>query len=116
MKIVIIFILMISCTVIANLLMKTGVSGMEEGSAGYLSRLLSWRVLLGFGFFGTSALLYLMVLSWLPLGVAQSFVAAQFIAVIFSSWLILSEPISAGQFVGMCLIMLGIVVVGWYTT
>ncbi len=113
MKVIVTFILMISCTVIANLLMKTGASGMEPGFAGFLSRLMAWRVLLGLTFFGTSAMLYLLILSWLPLGVAQSFAAAQFIAVILASWLILAESISIGQWIGMCLISIGIAVVGW---
>jgi drug/metabolite transporter (DMT)-like permease len=115
MKILISFILMISCTVIANLLLKSGATGLIEGVGNYFSRLLTFRVLLGFIFFAFSALLYFLILSWLPLGVAQSFAAAQFVAVVFSSWLILSEPIAIGQLIGMCMITFGIVVVGWFT-
>jgi drug/metabolite transporter (DMT)-like permease len=113
MKIILTFILMISCTVIANLLMKTGASGMEAGFAGFLARLITWKVLLGLTFFGTSAMLYLLILGWLPLSVAQSFAAAQFVAVILASWIILAESITVMQLMGMCLITLGIAVVGW---
>jgi drug/metabolite transporter (DMT)-like permease len=112
MKIALTFIVMISCTVIANLLLKTGASGMETGFASFFARLITWRVLLGLTFFGSAAMLYLIILSWLPLNVAVSFTAAQFIAVILASWLVLAEPITLGQWIGMSMITLGIIVVG----
>lgn len=113
MKILMSFVIMITCTVIANLLMKIGASGMDDGAAGFLERLFSWRVMLGLGFFGTAALLYLVILSWIPLNVAQSFTAAQFIAVILASAFILSEPINGIQWVGITCIAMGIAIVGW---
>lgn len=113
MKIALTFLVMIACTVIANLFMKTGATGMEAGIGGFLSRLFSWRVIIGLSFFGTSAMIYLVILSWIPLSVAQSFAAAQFVAVILASWIILAEPIAAIQWIGMGLIAVGIAVVGW---
>lgn len=113
MKIALSFFGMITCTVIANLFMKMGASGMEAGSVGFFSRLISWRVIVGLSFYGAAAMLYLVILSWLPLNVAQSFAAAQFIAVIMASWIILAEPIAAMQWFGMCLIGIGIAMVGW---
>lgn len=112
MKIALTFLVMIACTVVANLFMKTGVTGMEAGIGGFLSRLFSWRVIIGLSFFGTSAMIYLVILSRIPLSVAQSFAAAQFVAVILASWIILAEPIGPGQWFGMGLIALGIAVVG----
>jgi drug/metabolite transporter (DMT)-like permease len=103
---------MIGCTVAANLLLKSGATGMDPGIAGFISRLLSWRVLLGLGCFACSAMLYLLILSWLPLSLAQTFAAAQFIAVILASAFVLAEPVSGPQWAGMFLIAAGIVVVG----
>jgi len=113
MKITLTFLVMIACTVVANLLMKIGASGMDAGTAGFMARLFSWRVLLGLGFFGTAAMLYLLILSWIPLNVAQSFTAAQFVAVILASSFVLSEPIGGVQWVGITCIALGIAIVGW---
>jgi drug/metabolite transporter (DMT)-like permease len=113
MKILLTFVAMISCTVIANVLMKMGASGMEAGSSGFVAKLFSWRVILGLSFFGSAAMIYLVILSWIPLSVAQSFTAAQFIAVILASWIILAEPIAGVQWFGMGLIAIGIAVVGW---
>jgi undecaprenyl phosphate-alpha-L-ara4N flippase subunit ArnE len=70
-----------------------------------------WRTLLGFVFFGTSAVIYSGVLQWMPLNVAQSIAASQFIAVILASAVILAEPIPLVRLVGILLIVAGIVVV-----
>lgn len=113
MKIVLTFVTMIAFTVIANLLMKLGATGMDAGTAGFIARLFSWRVLLGLGFFGTAAMLYLIILSWVPLNVAQSFAAAQFVAVVLASSVVLSEPINSAQWIGIVCIAVGIAIVGW---
>ena len=113
MKIPLTFLAMIACTVVANLFLKTGATGMEAGIGGFLSRLFSWRVIIGLSFFGSSAMIYMVILSWIPLSVAQSFAAAQFVAVILASWIILAEPIAGIQWIGMGLIAIGIAVVGW---
>lgn len=106
------FVAMISCTVVANLLLKTGATADEVRHSGLIG-LLNWRVVLGLVAFGSGAMIYLLLLRWIPLNVAQSFAAAQFIAVILASAMILSEPIRAGQWVGIALIAIGITVVGW---
>jgi len=111
-KVVLMFIAMISCTVVANLLLKTGAVTGDSGREG-LAHLLNWRVLLGLVAFGLAAGLYLLILRWLPLNVAQSFTAAQFIAVILASSWILSEEIGRLQWLGIALIAAGISVVGW---
>lgn len=112
MKTFLMFVVMIGCTVIANLLLKSGATADEVRQTG-LAGLLNWRVVLGLLAFGSAAMIYLLLLRWIPLNVAQSFAAAQFIAVILASAVVLSEPIRAGQWVGIALIALGITVVGW---
>ena len=72
MKIVLMFVAMISCTVAANLLLKTGAVTGDSGREG-LAHLLNWRVMLGLVVFGLAAAFYLLILQWLPLNVAQSF-------------------------------------------
>ena len=53
-----------------------------------------------------------MVATFLPLNIAQSFAAIQFIAVILASTLVLSEPIAIPRWIGIALIAIGIVIVG----
>lgn len=110
-KVLLVFLGMISFTVIANLLLKTGAVGGAPGEP--IGHLLNWRVALGLASFGLAACFYIVVLQWLPLNVAQSFAAAQFIAVILASTWLLAEPIGPGQWLGIALIASGIAVVGW---
>jgi drug/metabolite transporter (DMT)-like permease len=111
MKVLLVFLGMINFTVTANLLLKTGVVAGGPGQP--LVHLLNWRVALGLTSFGLAACFYIVVLQWFPLNVAQSFAAAQFIAVILASAWLLSEPIGLGQWLGISLIAAGIAVVGW---
>lgn len=111
MKLILAFALMISMTVAANLLMKTGAS--SSSGVSFLSKLFSPTVLLGLACFGSAAVIYVLILSWLPLNVAQSFAAAQFVAVILAARLLLAEPIGMLQWAGIALIAAGIAIVGW---
>lgn len=111
MKVILVLLAMITFTVIANLLLKTG--AVAGGADGPITRLVNWRVILGLVSFGTAACFYIIILQWLPLNVAQSFAAAQFVAVILASAILLSEPIGTAQWIGIALIALGIGVVGW---
>lgn len=110
-KALLVFLAMISFTVAANLLLKTG--AVAGGPGQQLAHLLNWRVALGLASFGLAACFYIVILQWLPLNVAQSFAAAQFIAVILASTWLLSEPIGFSQWLGISLIAIGIAVVGW---
>jgi drug/metabolite transporter (DMT)-like permease len=104
---------MVTFTVIANLLLKTGaVMGRDVGGA-WWEQLLNWRIAAGFASFAVAALFYTIVLRSVPLNVAQSFTAAQFVAIILASALVLSEPISAARWIGIALIACGIAIVGW---
>lgn len=99
---------MIGCTVAANLLMKMGQGDRPNP---LLFSIVSTRTLLGLAAFGCAAVLYTLVLKTLPLNVAQSFAAAQFVAVICAAALILGEPIGVGRWVGIALIAVGIFIV-----
>jgi undecaprenyl phosphate-alpha-L-ara4N flippase subunit ArnE len=109
MKVALGFIVMISCTVSANLLMK---SGAVSGPGGGVIFGLHWRTIVGLAVFGFAGVVYAWLLRFLPLNVAQSFAAAQFVAVILASALILAEPIAASRWIGIGLIAAGILTVG----
>ena len=112
MKIAIAFVVMISLTVTANLLMKSGTNLLAGKEINILAFILSWRLILGLTCFGCAALVYILILRWIPLNVAQSFAAAQFIVVILASWLVLGETIGSAQWLGIALITLGISIIG----
>ncbi|HEX4332035.1 MAG TPA: EamA family transporter [Usitatibacter sp.] len=104
---------MITFTVTANLLLKTGaVLGREAGGA-WWEQLLNWRIVAAFAAFAVAVLFYTLVLRDVPLNVAQSFTAAQFVAIVLASALVLDEPITGMRWAGMAMIACGIAIVGW---
>src|SRR5262245_5934050 len=111
MRVIVLLSAMIALTVIANLTLKLGA---EDPPAPLLLGVYSWRTIAGFAAFAAAGLVYAKVLQYLPLNVAQSYATAQFVAVIVSSRLFLGEPIPFGRWVGIGLIIGGILVVAAY--
>lgn len=111
MKSALLVVVMITCTVVANLLLKTGATlGREAGGALWM-QFVNWRVIAGLATFGIAGLAYTGVLRLLPLNVALSFTAAQWVATVAASAFVLSEPIGGVRLAGLALIGTGIVIV-----
>ena len=100
----------IGFAIIANLMLKLGANA--PASDRIVFGMLSWKSVAGLAFFGCGGLLYAVLLRWIPLNVAQSFTAAQFIGVVAAASLMLNEPISPVRWVGIGLIGVGILLVG----
>lgn len=113
MKLILALITMISCTVVANLLLKVG--GTVPAAQRVILGLFGWQTGAGVIVFGCALLLYAWVLRVLPLNVAQCFTAAQFICVILASAIILSEHIPPVRWFGISMIFFGILVVSLTT-
>lgn len=113
MRTALVIVAMFTFTVIANLLLKTGAVMGREAGGFWWTQLLNWRIAAGFASFAAAAVFYTILLRSVALNVAQSFTAAQYVAVILASALVLSEPISAARWIGIALIACGIAIVGW---
>ena len=113
MKVAFSFLGMMMFTVAANLLLKSGAVSENATVPNSLTHLLNWQVMGGLVSFGIAAGFYITILQWLPLHVATSFAAAQYVAVILASALFLSEPIGFAQWLGIMLIASGIGDMGW---
>jgi len=111
MKLLAAFATMICLTVVANLLLKSG-AGAAGTASGNMLGLFNWRIAGGLASFALGAVFYILILTRLPLNVAQSFAALQFVAVVLASWLVLGEPIGAARWAGIGLIGTGILLVG----
>ena len=98
----------IASSVVANLFLKTG-SG--DAPARLLLGLLSWRSFTGLCFFGIGGLAYSQAVRLVPLNVAQSLMAIQYIAIIVASAFLLGEVITPLRLAGICMIAAGIVCV-----
>jgi drug/metabolite transporter (DMT)-like permease len=99
-----------ACTVVGNLLLKTGAG--ERGIGGvWPFSLLNMHTFLGALAFGMAMIFYLMVLKRTSLNLAQSIFALQFVLVIFAAHLVLGEAIGVYRWVGIALIAVGLLVV-----
>jgi drug/metabolite transporter (DMT)-like permease len=110
-RLVLVFVLMVSCTVIGNILLKQG--AMVAPSSRILFGVMGWRSAVGFAVFLMAGLLYSWLLRSVPLNVAQSFGSIQFVAVILASAVYLAEPIPPARLYGIAFIFLGITIVGF---
>jgi drug/metabolite transporter (DMT)-like permease len=70
----------------------------------------NWLVLGGFVAYGVSSLLWLFVLSRLPLSYAYPMVALNYVFVTILAWLVLSEVVPPRRILGLAIIFVGVVV------
>ncbi|MBV9860321.1 MAG: hypothetical protein JO038_09505 [Alphaproteobacteria bacterium] len=96
--------------VAANVMLKLGAGATQAERI--IFGLLGWQTACGLALFGCGGMIYAVLLRWVPLNVAQAITAAQFIGVVLSASLVLSEPISPVRWVGIGCIAAGILVVG----
>ena len=99
-----------ACTVIGNLLLKTGVQQPGVGNVWPIS-LLNVRTASGAVIFCFAMMFYMMVLKRTALNLAQSIFALQFVLVIIAANVILHEQIGAQRWVGIGLIAAGLFVI-----
>jgi multidrug transporter EmrE-like cation transporter len=111
-------ILLVLCSVTpavaGQLILKYAISRLsldmsETGPLGYYVRLFTTPiVLLGFFMYGLSSLVWLFILSKLPLSLAYPLVSMGYVLVVFFSWLLLREHVSVTRMVGVAVICLGV--------
>ena len=99
-----------SCTVVGNLLLKTGVEHRGVSTVGPLS-LLKLQTFLGALAFVFAMIFYMMVLKRISLNLAQSIFALQFVLVIIAANVILGEAIGPQRWLGIGLIAVGLFII-----
>jgi drug/metabolite transporter (DMT)-like permease len=99
-----------ACTVIGNLLLKTGVQQPGISSVWPIS-LVNTRTVLGAISFVCAMVFYMMVLKRMSLNLAQSIFALQFVLVIIAANVILNETIGPQRWFGIALIAAGLFVI-----
>jgi len=99
-----------ACTVVGNLLLKSGAGQKGLGTTWPVS-LLNLQTFLGAIAFCFAMIFYIMVLKRTTLNLAQSIFAAQFVLVILAANFVLHEPIGMYRWMGVAMIALGMIVV-----
>lgn len=98
---------------IANILLKLGAEHGLSLSGGLLAMAeANWQVLLGLAIFASNVIFYFLALRALPLSIAYPvMVAMSFLIVNSYALLVFHEPVTAGQYIGYLLIVIGLTLV-----
>ena len=102
----------ISCTVIANLLLKIGADKPGIYSTWPLN-IINFYVIGGALSFGLGLLFYTLILKKMPLNLAQSIFSIQFVIVILASSIFLNEEIPFIRWLGIAFVAVGLLIIGW---
>ncbi|HIE09707.1 MAG TPA: multidrug resistance protein [Armatimonadetes bacterium] len=86
------------------------ISGVDFGKA--VRALFTPYVFSGVALYVISTLFWLIVLSRAPLSFAYPMIAAGYVLVVFLSWLVLGERVTALRMAGLALIVVGVALVG----
>lgn len=115
---VVLLILSIGLAVAGQLAMKSGMNKVGEIKSEDLAHpgdliarvLKSFWAVIGVVFYAVSAVFWLIVLSRVNLSVAYPMVAVGYVVVVFYSWLVFKEPVKWISWIGLVLIVAGVVV------
>jgi multidrug transporter EmrE-like cation transporter len=94
-------------SLVGQVLLKAGADGMS--GQGLLVQLLRWQTVLGIGFYGAGALLYIIALRKIPMSVALPSTAASYIVIALIGWWFFQEPLGAQKLAAIFLIATGVV-------
>jgi len=113
---VLLILLAVSLGAFGQILIKHGmrqfgaISGLNLARS--LQALFTPFVAAGVGLYVISTLVGLLVLSRAPLSYAYPMIAVSYVIVVFLSWLIFGEKVTAMRMAGLALIVVGVVLVG----
>lgn len=97
-------------SVSGQLLLKSGINNISNSDSGLiLSALKSPLVIAGLVSYAVAMLLWITILSRLPLSIAYPTLSLGYIVILIFSWKFLGEELSIMKVVGIILIILGIV-------
>jgi len=80
---------------------------------GIVRLLLSPYVLIGLGIYGVATVLWLYILSRVPLSIAYPLQSAAYIVTLLGAFLFFREPLSVAKIGGCLLVVAGISLIGW---
>lgn len=117
LKGLILILLSVGLSALAQIAMKAGVSGASVSSASglmgsYLAMLTSPRVLLGLACYGLGALIWLRVLTMMDVSQAYPFVAVGFVLTMVLGFILLGETPHLTRLLGAGFILVGVWLVG----
>lgn len=97
----------IGSSLVGQVLLKAGAEGMSGGSL--MQQLLRPSTILGLGFYGVGALLYIVALRRIPMSVALPCTAASYIVIAVIGWWFFGEALGTQKLAAISLIGIGVV-------
>jgi small multidrug resistance pump len=94
----------ISTSLLGQVLLKAGATG--EGN--FLVQLFRWQTIIGLGFYGGAAMLYIVALRKIPMSVALPCTAASYVAVALIGHFVFGETLGAQRIAAIGLISAGV--------
>jgi len=95
----------IASSMVGQVLLKAGAGG--EG--GFLAQLFRPSTVVGLGFYGVGALLYVFALRRIPMSVALPCTAASYVVIAAIGWYFFQEPMGVQKLAAIFLIAAGVV-------
>lgn len=84
-------------------------AGTGDGTGSFLVQLFRWQTIIGLGFYGGAALLYIVALRRIPMSVALPCTAASYIVIALLGWWFFGESLGAQKLAAISFIGLGVV-------
>jgi multidrug transporter EmrE-like cation transporter len=103
--------------VIGQLALKRGINAVAPRFSDplplILHSLLNPLVILGFALYGIASVLWILVLSKLPLSIAYPAISVGYVLILLFSWFYLNEPLTINRIVAVALISIGFIMLGF---
>jgi len=97
----------ICSSLVGQVLLKAGAEAMAGVS--FITQMLRWQTMLGLGFYGAGALLYIVALRRIPMTVALPCTAASYIVIAAIGWYFFGESLGVQKMAAIALIAAGVV-------
>jgi len=97
----------ITSSLIGQVLLKAGAEAVQGVS--FISQMLRWQTMLGLGFYGAGAMLYIAALRRIPMSVALPCTAASYVLIAAIGWYFFGETLGAQKIAAIALIAAGVV-------
>ncbi len=101
--------LVVCGNVLGNIFLKIGATTEPERAVFF--GMFGWQTIMGIGCFAGAVLCYAFALRVLPLHLAQSIAALQFVGAVTAAYIIFGEPIDEMKWIGILMICGGLVLV-----
>lgn len=97
----------ICSSLVGQIFLKTGAESLN--GAGFVEQMLRWQTILGLGFYGAGAMLYIAALRKIPMSVALPCTAGSYVLIAAIGWWFFGEAMGPQKIAAVSVIALGVI-------